>query len=234
MMVNGTAKASSRVTSSISPGIGRSLALIVSVWLTEPRDYQADQAFTLECIVWEEVRGSHFYTMLSIHSALLRGSSLAIRLNDAGAAAFYSKEAKALVPVLEQFYDEQKGIVRVSLNQSTGRDSDENAHAGDSKYGKDSELDAAIVLGWLHAAEGTIWENDDRIAATLGRIVDAFRYVRDSAESPWLDWWHLDLTSSALCRPLYPITMDAEAPGIGRYPEDQYGETRTERSYASR
>lgn len=125
--------------------------------------------------VWEEVRGSHFYTLLSIHSALLRGSSLALRLNDAGAAAFYSKEARALVPVLEQFYDDQKNIVRVSLNQSTGRESDENAHAGDSKYGKDSELDAAIILGWLHAAEGTIWENDDRIAATLGHIVDAFR-----------------------------------------------------------
>lgn len=65
----------------------------------------------------------------------------------------------------------------MTLNHTRGRESDENAHEGDDRYGKESELDAAVLLAVLHAGEGTSWEGNERVFSTLENLMGAMRYV---------------------------------------------------------
>jgi glucoamylase len=46
--------------------------------------------------IWEEVRGHHFYTRMVQRRALAEGAKLARRLNDGGAADWYTQQAAAL------------------------------------------------------------------------------------------------------------------------------------------
>lgn len=64
--------------------------------------------------------------------------------------------------------------MRVSLNHTVGRVSEENAHDGDDTYGKQSELDTATLLAVLHSGKGTKWEANPKILATLHQIMIAF------------------------------------------------------------
>lgn len=111
---------------------------------------------------------------MAIHRALEVGSALAIALGDQGAAVFYSAEAVHVQSAIDEFWSEDKGIIRVTLNHSTGRESEENAHKGDAMYGKASELDVAVLLAVLHSGRGTAWELDNRVFATLDRLIKAF------------------------------------------------------------
>ncbi|SCZ88987.1 BZ3500_MvSof-1268-A1-R1_Chr1-1g00875 [Microbotryum saponariae] len=149
--------------------------------------------------LWEEVSGSHFYTLLAIHRALIVGADLAQRLDDPKAASYYLQQADEISRVLEEFWSPEKGLIRVSLNQSTGRDSEENAHRGDAAYGKESELDSAILLAVLHSGQGTGWnEENDKVLSTLEKLVEVFK-------------------------PIYPINERTKsASALGRYPEDRY------------
>ncbi|SCV71672.1 BQ2448_3260 [Microbotryum intermedium] len=149
--------------------------------------------------LWEEVSGSHFYTLLAIHRALIVGADLANRLDDPKAASYYLQQADEISRVLQEFWSPEKGLIRVSLNQSKGRDSDENAHRGHAAYGKETELDSAILLAVLHSGQGTEWnEENGKVLSTLEKLVEVFK-------------------------PIYPINSKTKSSSaLGRYPEDRY------------
>lgn len=151
--------------------------------------------------LWEEVNGSHFYTLLSIYTGLKLGASLAARLDDLSAASRYIAEATKINAVISTFWSEHKQIIRVSKDHQKGRASIENAHFGDNTYGKTSELDAAVLLATLHAGHGTEWEHgNEKVLATLEALMDVIR-------------------------PVYPLNINRSIPAIGRYPEDEYDGT---------
>lgn len=130
--------------------------------------------------VWEEVNGSHFYTLLSIYTGLKLGASLAARLDDLSAASRYIAEATKINAVISTFWSEHKQIIRVSKDHQKGRASIENAHFGDNTYGKTSELDAAVLLATLHAGHGTEWEHgNEKVLATLEALMDVMRFARN-------------------------------------------------------
>jgi GH15 family glucan-1,4-alpha-glucosidase len=52
------------------------------------------------CDLWEEVRGTHFYTRLVQYRALVDGATFAAGLGDLNGAFIYSKEAAIMVLVL--------------------------------------------------------------------------------------------------------------------------------------
>ncbi|KAM0754204.1 hypothetical protein T439DRAFT_323080 [Meredithblackwellia eburnea MCA 4105] len=150
--------------------------------------------------LWEEVRGSHFYTLLAIYQGLYQGGLLASRLGDTVAAARYIDESSKVLAVLPSFWSPTKGIIRVTKDHGKGRESVENAHVGDDTYGKVSELDAAVLLATLHAGEGTEWLGSEKVLATLEELSKAMLAV-------------------------YPLNKSRKVPCIGRYPEDEYDGT---------
>ncbi|KAK4047879.1 hypothetical protein OIO90_006040 [Microbotryomycetes sp. JL221] len=147
--------------------------------------------------LWEEVSGQHFYTQMAIHRALQTGASLAIGMGDHGAATFYASEAKKVENTINEFWSEERGRIRVTVNHTSGRVSDENPHQGDATYGKASELDTAVLLAVLHSGRGTAWETDSRLFATLDKIIRIFE-------------------------PLYPVNQGKPVPALGRYDTDRY------------
>lgn len=71
--------------------------------------------------VWEEVSGLHFYTLLTLRSALLLGARLvshpALATADSLAASTkYAAAADAITPQLARFWDAERGFVRVTLD----------------------------------------------------------------------------------------------------------------------
>lgn len=150
--------------------------------------------------MWEEVAGSHYYTLLAIRQALALGATLATALDDSTSAARYSSQVPLLDLALEEFYSEDKGVIQVTLNHTRGRKSVENARPGDDVYGKTSALDVAVILGVLHSArdgEGTRFD-DERVLLTLGRLAEEMGKT-------------------------YPLNKGRKVFAIGRYPEDLYG-----------
>ena len=55
--------------------------------------------------LWEEVKGTHFYTLMVERRALLEGAVLARKLGDKGAANWYVKQGKEIEVELQKFYD---------------------------------------------------------------------------------------------------------------------------------
>ncbi|KAL8293144.1 hypothetical protein RQP46_000838 [Phenoliferia psychrophenolica] len=150
--------------------------------------------------LWEEVSGSHFYTLLSIYKALVDGAALADRLSDPTAASYYRKTAATIKAKIPNFWSESKQIIRVTMDFAAGRDSVENAHRGDDSYGKESELDSAFLLATLHAGQGTEYYGSDQVLATLEALMVAMREK-------------------------YPLNKSRAIPALGRYPEDVYDGT---------
>ncbi len=148
--------------------------------------------------MWEEVSGSHFYTLLSIQTGLYNGAQLADRLDDPKAAAHYRAKAEEISPILDKFYDPKLGLIRVSSDHTPGRKGNaDNAYVDDPMYGKDSSLDTAVILAILHAGQGTQWEQSDKVAATLDKLIEVFK-------------------------PVYALNKGRAIPALGRYPEDKY------------
>ena len=131
--------------------------------------------------MWEEVAGSHFYTLLSIYTGLVDGAALADRLSDPTAAAYYRKTALDVQAEIPKFWSDEKQIIRVTMGFAPGRDSVENAHRGDDAYGKESELDCAVLLATLHAGKGTEWDGSDQVLATLEALIEGMRFVSSPA-----------------------------------------------------
>lgn len=117
--------------------------------------------------IWEETKGTHFYTLMVIRRALLEGSKLAERLNDNGAAAWYHSQAKQIELELEHFWDEKNGYIKATINRVDGID-----------Y-KLSNLDTAVILGLLHGGmhdEFLSWDNP-KVIATLNKLTAVFKAI---------------------------------------------------------
>ena len=158
-------------------------------------EFVAHHWFNSSFDLWEEMRADHFYTQLVQRRALLEGAQIAAQMNDPKAADYYRQQASALEGKLNSYWDSGRGYIGASQNRTGGLDK------------KDSNLDAAVVLGVLHArsnADSFFTASDDRVMATVVKLREAFRG-------------------------LYPInrnTRDSQnqemGVAIGRYPEDVY------------
>lgn len=117
--------------------------------------------------LWEEVKGTHFYTLMVERKAMLEGAKFATQMNDSGAAQWYSMQAKEISLVLQQFWDPNKGYFVATINRVGGLD-----------Y-KTTNLDISVLLGLLHGDtrdEFIAW-NDERVLATINAIVQTFQAI---------------------------------------------------------
>lgn len=114
--------------------------------------------------LWEEVRGSHFFTLIVQRKALLMGADLAASLQDPGAAFYYRTEAEKIKAALSQFWSPNSGYILASKFEG---------YAGQSR---ESRLDTAVLFGALagDAGDGFMAPYDDRVLATLQRLRDVF------------------------------------------------------------
>jgi glucoamylase len=68
--------------------------------------------------LWEETKGSHFFTKMVQRRALKDGAALASKLGDTGAAKYYEEQATALEALIEQFWD--GSVIRATMPGSAG------------------------------------------------------------------------------------------------------------------
>jgi glucoamylase len=114
--------------------------------------------------IWEEVKGTHFYTLMIERRSLLEGSALAHKLGDEGAAEWYSIQGKEIEIELQKFWDPKQGFIVATINRVDGID-----------Y-KSSNIDTAVILGLLHGdiKDGFFSWDDKRVIATIEKIIGAF------------------------------------------------------------
>lgn len=120
-----------------------------------------DSSFDL----WEEVKGSHFYTLMVTRKALIQGYQLASALHDDGAAKWYINQAKEIEYELNNFWDDKRQYFITTINQSGGL-----------TY-KTSNLDVAVILGLLHGDmhDGFLPWDDARVINTINSLVASFK-----------------------------------------------------------
>ncbi|MBK9295087.1 MAG: glycoside hydrolase family 15 protein [Oligoflexia bacterium] len=116
--------------------------------------------------LWEEVFGSHFYTLMSQRKAMLDGAKLAELVGDPGAAQFYAKQFEQMSMELERFWDPKRGFI-VSTMLLPGH--------GHYK----SHLDVSIILAVLHS--GIVNSNfsftDPRVLASFDKLNTVFKEI---------------------------------------------------------
>lgn len=114
--------------------------------------------------LWEEVKGTHFYTLMIERRALIEGADLANKLGDASAAVWYSQQAKEIEHVLQRFWDPEKGYIVETLDIVEGY-----------TY-KSSNLDVAVILGLIQGGmdDGFLDWDDPRVLATMKKTIDVF------------------------------------------------------------
>ncbi|SPO29368.1 related to Glucoamylase precursor [Ustilago trichophora] len=148
-----------------------------------------DSSFDL----WEEVQGTHFFTLMVQYRALIDGAKFATSMNDPGAATYYNQQAAAIKSKLQTFWDSTNGYIQAYQGVS-GR----------------SGLDCSVMLGALKgwdttnnsaAVDATVFgPASDKVLATHQKYVDSFRSlyaINNNAAAP-------------------------NAVGTGRYKEDVY------------
>lgn len=127
--------------------------------------------------LWEEVKGTHFYTLMVSRKALLDGANLAEKLNDHGAAVWYQAQAKAIEKQLSLFWDNDKSLIKPTINQTGGMKD------------KKMDIDVAVILGLLHGDrhDGFLPWNDKRVVKTMEKLIATFKSlypINQSARIP--------------------------------------------------
>jgi len=114
--------------------------------------------------LWEETKGQHFFTRMVQRKALLDGAALGRRLGDAGAAAYYEEQAKALEAKIDEHWD--GSVIRATMPGSVGP----------LKY---RSLDSAVILGSLYGetGDGFYSPTSDKVVKTAQALEDALRGV---------------------------------------------------------
>ncbi|KAI6780390.1 Glucoamylase-like protein [Emericellopsis cladophorae] len=115
--------------------------------------------------LWEEVNGQSFFTVASLHRALVEGASVARQLGKSGDK--YANIAPQILCYLQNFWVSNGGYV------------DSNINVNDGRTGKD----ANSVLASIHLFDPTIGCNSatfqpcsDRALSNLKAVVDSFRF----------------------------------------------------------
>nr|KAJ3421873.1 Glucoamylase, intracellular sporulation-specific [Polyrhizophydium stewartii] len=136
--------------------VKRDLEYVAAAW----RDASVD--------VWEEVRGTHFFTRLLQRAALDAGAELAESLGDSGAAAWYRVQAREIGASLAAHWSAKRGYLIATLDKVSGPPA------------KTSDLDVSVVLAALLAERFdprirayAPW--DGRVLATAVRLVGSMR-----------------------------------------------------------
>jgi glucoamylase len=144
--------------------------------------------------LWEEASGHHFYTRMAQRRALIEGAKLANRLGDPKAGDWYSAQATALEAEIQKHWDATRGIIIAMRDLDAG-----------INY-KSSGLDAAVILGALHAGGDDFFgPTNDMVLATASSLMATFNKIYDINNTK------TDPADGAL------------GVAIGRYPEDRYG-----------
>ncbi len=146
--------------------------------------------------LWEETQGHHFYTRIVQRRALVEGAKLARRLDDPGAADWYTAQAGALETEIRKHWNQGQGIISATLDRDGGID-----------Y-KSSGLDTAVILGVLHAhlsGDDFFSPTSDMVLATASKLATKFGAIYD------INRIKDDGAGGTL------------GIAIGRYPEDRYG-----------
>ncbi|KAH6562154.1 hypothetical protein BASA62_009361 [Batrachochytrium salamandrivorans] len=117
--------------------------------------------------LWEESLGTHFFTEMTQHAALVAGARLATLLDDQPAANWYLVQAQAIESALHLHWCPTKKYIQATLNWQGGLAS------------KTSQLDIAVIIASLISVtrNSTLapifppW--DDQILLTSLRFVDS-------------------------------------------------------------
>ncbi|KAJ3399418.1 Glucoamylase, intracellular sporulation-specific [Chytriomyces hyalinus] len=150
--------------------------------------------------LWEEVRGDHYHTRLVQAAALFIGARFANKMNDTGAASYYTSKAHEVYRSIESnFWSVEKEYIQSSIRVQNG------------PAAKTSFLDVSVVLAAIYT----------RHAFSLAppALSDSTMH---SFDGPQVLLTALQLASKM--KELYTINQirDDLAPGIGRYTEDVY------------
>lgn len=114
--------------------------------------------------LWEEVKASHFYTLMAQRQALVEGAELARLFSDGGAAEYYSFQAILIENRLRDFI--QSAHFVTALDRVEGL-----------PY-KTSNLDISIVLAFNHVGERAAFKlTDPKLARTVALLDDAFTRI---------------------------------------------------------
>lgn len=127
-------------------------------------EYVAHHWQDLNFDLWEEVYGSHFYTLMTQRKSLTVGIQTAQSFSDSGAAQFYQQELQKVNAELEKFWKPQNKFILATLNSSNQNK---------------SHLDVAVVLAVLHSNidNASFSFDDDRVIATFQKLKDQFSAI---------------------------------------------------------
>lgn len=116
--------------------------------------------------LWEEIKGTHFYTRMAQRKALLMGSKLARLMGDEAASSWYFSRAQVLTGLLRDFWSSEKNYILSTLDRTGG-------------LVKPSRLDASTILATLHGAVKDFSFNhaDNRILRTVDKLVTTFKEI---------------------------------------------------------
>ncbi len=153
--------------------------------------------------LWEEARGTHFFTLMVSRKALVDGARLAEQLGDPGAARYYHNEAQEIGQVLRGFWS-SKGFLRATLEDIPGS---LPVEADNAPPGVRRSLDCAVPLAIIHGSDrqqsDSEWSADsDKVLATLRHYVlsfDGLYPINGGRGTHWTGGW-----------------------AVGRYAEDVY------------
>lgn len=125
-------------------------------------EHWRDPSFDL----WEEVLGTHFYTLMVQRKAMVEGAEFAKAIGDFTSEKKYRVQKSLIEKVLlDNFWNVEGNYIRTTIAQVGGM------------QGKDSNLDIAVVLGLLHGAvnDGVFKFSDTRFLNTLHSLESRFQ-----------------------------------------------------------
>ncbi len=116
--------------------------------------------------LWEEIKGTHFYTKMAQRKALLMGSKVAKLMGDEAAATWYFAKAQDLNAKLRTFWSKDRNYILSTIDRTGG-------------LVKPSRLDASTILAVLHSGVRQFSYNhlDNRILRTVEKLVLKFKEI---------------------------------------------------------
>jgi glucoamylase len=135
---------------------------VIKMDLEYTAHHWSDQNYDL----WEEVLGNHFFTAMVQQKALHEGATLARRLNDSDAAAYYEQQADLINIRLHQHLDRTHRLIQATLAP----------HQGPQKT---LELDSSVILGILFhpQKEGVLAPNSIYVHNTVQALHQQFNLM---------------------------------------------------------
>lgn len=117
--------------------------------------------------LWEEVKGTHFYTRMVQRAALIKGAKLARQLGDLAAANWYLSQASQIDTTLKSHWSDQLGYIQTTLNYQGGL------------HYKYSNLDTSVLLAANHTEipELSFAHDDPRMMKTFAKLVEVFANI---------------------------------------------------------